>query len=198
MGRDGELELQLKKKIKHHPKVPKWQTTKEREAHVHEAVHCDERRQPINQVWPNIKMWHHGLTEKLFSCDRRNQTVCQRRSKQAGAPLLPWSGTAEVIEFHPVFSNIQSHCLSQFPPKKFLGKMKLFFHGKNVSLKPDLLFHQERSKIYLVHALSTNMQTFVWEQAATSYSSLPRRTRLAHRCTSCSMPSSAVCIYGSG
>lgn len=45
--------------------------------------------------------------------------------------------------------------------------------------KAYLLFHQERSKIYLVHVLSTNMQTFVREQAATSYSSLPHRTHLA-------------------
>lgn len=47
--------------------------------------------------------------------------------------------------------------------------------------KAYLLFHQERSKIYLVHVLSTNMQTFVREQAATSYSSLPHRTHLALR-----------------
>lgn len=61
-----------------------------------------------------------------------------------------------------------------------------------MSLKPYLLFHQEGSTIYLVHALSTNMQTFGRGQAATSYSSLSRRTRLAHRCTSCLMPRSEV------
>lgn len=36
------------------------------------------------------------------------------------------------------------------------------------------------------------MQTFVWGQAASSYSSLPRRMRLEYRYTSCLMPCLAV------
>lgn len=104
---------------------------KGRNAHVHAAVRCHERRQPINRVWPNIKkIWHQGLTEKLSSCDRQNQTACQRRWKQARAPLLPWSGAAEVIEFHAVFSNTQSRCLSLRTTslqKNFWEKINFFF-----------------------------------------------------------------------
>lgn len=75
-------------------------------------------------------MWHQGLTEKLFSCGRRNQTVCRRRSKQAAALLLPRSGTAEAIEFHHLALFVTRY---KFPPRNFWEKIHFFSWKKCVT-----------------------------------------------------------------
>lgn len=143
----------------------------------------------VTKLWPkkNLTPGVNGKTVPLWP-SKPNSVSKTFKTSRSTAAAMGWNSWGDRVPAcllkHPV---AVCHYV-QIPSKKFLGKNKLFFHGKNVSRKPYLLFHQEHSTIYFLHALSTNMQTFVWGQAATSYSSLPQRTRLEHRCTSCWMP----------
>lgn len=124
--------------------------SKKREnAHVHAAVHCHERRQPINRVWPNIKNLTPGVNGKTVKLwpSKPNSASETLKTSRSSAAAMEWNSWGDWVPScllkHPVALFVAPY---DFPPKKSLGKNKLFFFSWKIRVTEALFVIPPRAE----------------------------------------------------